>query len=265
MSKKWHKLVFKQLQPIHIGMGSYGVISETRIFIPGWTMWGALTKAYNIQCSQRKLSDNQEVFKEISCFYPCFDKQGENPLLPEYKNGEFYLGRYSEDEFRAMFVDTYVSTAIVPTSRMAKDESLHEIDVILPQEKVEVISSGDKKELYWTGIINIDESIKQNFLKTGLIIYVGGDVRYGLGKFKLVPLKDTSDDLQKHKKFFSANYISVKSNNLKKINSQIELIIEIEGYHKNELLIKDREYCFLPGHSLNTFLNTTLNKGKIQT
>ncbi len=44
----WYKLVFKQNQPIHIGYIDWGVVNETQIFIPGWTMWGALTKAYNI-------------------------------------------------------------------------------------------------------------------------------------------------------------------------------------------------------------------------
>ncbi len=62
--KKWYKLVFKQIQPIHIGMGSYGVINETRIFIPGWTMWGALTKAYNLKMGKicQKIRKNLKTY-----------------------------------------------------------------------------------------------------------------------------------------------------------------------------------------------------------
>jgi len=106
-NKKWYKLVFKQIQPIHIGVGSYGVVNETRIFIPGWTMWGALTKAYNLQNNQ-SLSENQELFENISCFYPCFNKDGKDVLFPNFENGEFCLGKYSEDEFRAKLVDSFV-------------------------------------------------------------------------------------------------------------------------------------------------------------
>lgn len=47
MSEQWYKLIFQQIQTMHIEIGSYGVVNETRFFIPGYTMWGALTKAYN--------------------------------------------------------------------------------------------------------------------------------------------------------------------------------------------------------------------------
>ena len=181
---KWYKLVLKQNQPIHIGSARWGVVNETEIFIPGWTMWGALTKAYN-QYSNCKLSDNQELFETITCFYPSFDKMGDNVLFPEYKNGLLYLreenlGRkeYSEDKFRYEFTDTFVSTAIVPGTRSAKDESLHEIEILLPQSKKE------KKSLYWVGVLGIDNDLP-DFFKKGLKIYVGGDIKYGLGELQL--------------------------------------------------------------------------------
>ena len=113
--KQWYKLIFKQVQSIHIGAGNYGVVNETRVFIPGWTMWGALTKAYGIAHGWKNndwgSESNQKIFENISCFYPAF-KNGDDfeILFPQFKNGEFYLGDYSEDEFRAKFVDTFVST-----------------------------------------------------------------------------------------------------------------------------------------------------------
>jgi len=181
---KWYKLVFKQNQPIHIGSTRWGVVNETEIFIPGWTMWGALTKAYN-QYSKSKLSDNQELFENITCFYPSLDKMGDNVLFPEYKNGLLYLREenlcrkeYSEDKFRYEFTDTFVSTAIVPGTRSAKDESLHEIEILLPQGKKE------KESLYWVGVLGIDNDLP-NFFKNGLKIFIGGDIKYGLGELEL--------------------------------------------------------------------------------
>ena len=184
---KWYKLRFKQNQPIHIGSTKWGVVNKTEIFIPGWTMWGALTKTFN-QYSKRKLSDNQKLFETITCFYPSFYENGDKILFPNYKNGLFYLGEeYSEDKFRYEFTDTFVSTAIIPGLRSAKEESLHEIEILLPQNKE------GKKSLYWVGILGINEELLSsnkdlfNFLKEGLKnIYIGGDVKYGFGELQLI-------------------------------------------------------------------------------
>ncbi len=246
--KKWYKLVFKQLQPLHIGAGSYGVINETRIFIPGWTMWGALTKAYNIQCNKGNLSENKELFEEISCFYPCFNENGKNPLLPAYKNGEYYLGDYSESEFRAKFVDTFISTAVLPNSRMAKDESLHETNVILPGAKSDFIEDKNEKQLYWMGILNIEEDKKNEFLKEGLEITVGGDSRYGFGKTELIKIEEIGEESNDLQDLFKSNYIPVLNN----LNSQIELIVETIGYEGKTLKIENPKYYYMPGHGVTS-------------
>lgn len=260
--KKWYKLVFKQIQPIHIGMGSYGVINETRIFIPGWTMWGALTKAYNLK-NGKDLSKNQEKFENISCFWPCFDEKGENVLFPKYKNGEFYLGDYSEEKFRAMFVDTFVSTTIIPGSRMAKDESLHEIDVILPQSKANFDFENNKEQLYWVGIINVREEIS-NFLEVGkLNISVGGDIRYGLGQL-LLANKTVLIDKEKQKwssKENIANFVQFNPTNLEA--GKIELIPEMD-FTMGRPIIKEAKYYISPGSKVNVdnVDISFLNKGK---
>ncbi|HEC92938.1 MAG TPA: hypothetical protein ENI51_08120, partial [Candidatus Atribacteria bacterium] len=169
--KKWFRLVFKQTQPIHIGVGSYGVVNETRIFIPGWTMWGALTKAYNLKnCFD--LFENQSLFENISCFYPCFDEKGENVLFPEFTDGKFCLGDYPEDKFRAKFVGTFVSTAINIETNTALDESLHELNIILPGVKADYYENEREKQLYWVGIIKLQDNIKELIPKE---IYIGGD------------------------------------------------------------------------------------------
>ncbi|MDK2922214.1 MAG: hypothetical protein PWR24_1771 [Desulfonauticus sp.] len=257
--KKWYKLVFKQIQPIHIGMGSYGVINETRIFIPGWTMWGALTKAYNLK-NGKDLSKNQEKFENISCFWPCFDEKGENVLFPKYKNGEFYLGDYSEEKFRAMFVDTFVSTAVIPGSRMAKDESLHEIDVILPQLKADFVSENNKKQLYWIGIIKIDENIS-SFLEVGkLKISVGGDIRYGLGQLLLTNKKELTNEENWSSKENIANFVQFRSTNLKA--GQIELIAEMD-FTRGKPIINEASYYSRVGSKITIEVNIdSLNKGK---
>lgn len=232
--KKWCQLIFKQRQPIHIGVGGYGVINETRIFIPGWTMWGALTKVYNMQYNNGEL-------EEVSCFWPCFDKDGKAPLLPNFKDGEFYLGDYPESKFKAKFVDTFVATAINPISRMAKDESLHEINVILHGAKKDFIENEKEKQLYWTGILKVDN--KNIFLQKGLKITVGGDSRYGLGSMELTKIDAINKDSKIFENLNYANYFPVNNS---AIGNRIELIVEAVGYKGGKLQLKNPKYCFVP-------------------
>ena len=258
---KWYKLAFKQIQPIHIGAGSYGVVNETRIFIPGWTMWGALTKAYNLQ-KGNKLSENQDLFKNISCFYPCFNEDGENILFPKFKDGEFCLGDYSEDEFRAKFVDTFISTAINPLANTALDESLHELNIILPAAKADFCEKEEEKQLFWVGIIGLSEKIEDKLPKE---IYIGGDARYGLGKLILIKKsKGLSENEYSWKQ--KGGYIPATRENFNTSSDKskkIELLVEImEPWNQAELKVKlrnDNGFYYLPGSEINIKNINSLN------
>jgi hypothetical protein len=265
----WYKLLFKQNQPIHIGSLNWGVINQTLIFIPGWTMCGALTKAYNIHKKQ-SFSENQKLFQTITCFYPTFDKNGNNILFPNYKNGVFSLGDFSEDKFRYTFTDTFVSTAILSESRGAKEESLHEIEILLPKEKEE------GGELYWIGLLGIDhDNVSNDFLKEGLKIYIGGDTRYGLGELELLLKNEVSnDDLKKWQitedAMLNNSSLNEELKNFLEFSTDLkihgEFILHSEfSFLKNEPQVKEATYLIIPGSKLDGNLNSTsyrLIKGK---
>jgi hypothetical protein len=276
----WYKLVFKQNQPIHIGSINWGVINQTLIFIPGWTMWGALTKAYNIHKMQ-SFSENQQLFETITCFYPSFDKNDNNILFPNYKNGVFSLGDFSEDKFRYKFTDTFVSTAILPESRGAKEESLHEIEALLPKEKEALLPKEKKKsgELYWIGLLGINHDdvskVSKDFLKEGLRIYIGGDTRYGLGELELSFKNEVSNnDLKKWQLTVDAmldnsslnegfkNFLEFSTD----LNFQGEFILQAEfSFLQNKPKVKEATYLITPGSKLDGNLNSKsyrLIKGK---
>ncbi|HPZ75085.1 MAG TPA: hypothetical protein PK723_04660 [Candidatus Pacearchaeota archaeon] len=273
--KKFYKLIFKQQQPIHIGTGRYGVISETRIFVPGWTMWGALTKKYNQLFENGDLSKNQELFEEITCFYPAFESKQFKPLLPKWENGEFYLDScsetaFSETAFRAKFVDTFVSTSIVPLSRMAKDESLHEINIILPSIKKE-FSEGINKELFWVGILKVNAEVRKTFLKeNNLELIVGGDSRYGFGKFLLTKIDETSELDEDFNNIYFSNFLSISLPEKEVIvESKIENIIEMDRNQGNKSFsIKSKGLYYLPGYNKdilkNSISQTELVKGCLE-
>jgi len=173
----WHKIFFKQIQPIHLGHKKHGVINETRIFITGQMMWGALTNAYGYLKKWRsedyENKGNKELFENISCFYPM---SNDEVLLPKFKDGEFCLGDMSEKEFRQKYVTTLLSTAINPNTLNAKDESLHELDVILPDS------------LQWVGYIKCEKAKIEEIKE----IFIGADSRYGLGWMTIESIEEES-------------------------------------------------------------------------
>jgi len=214
---KWYKLVFKQLSPIHIGNFRWGVVNQTEIFIPGQVIWGALVKRYmelNKIKDLCKVEKIKKYFEIISNFFPSFD--GNNILEPHYRDGEFHLGAFSEREFRFLFTFADFRTSIEPVFRKAKDEHLYEFEYISPFPIKENLKSlkrqkgksrnlealerflKDGKPLRWIGIIGIPESDKDigEFLKEGLKIWVGGDIRYGFGELVLENITEISRDTQ---------------------------------------------------------------------
>lgn len=263
MSKKWYKLIFKQMEPIHIGTGNYGVLSETRIFIPGWTMWGALTKRYGryLGGTEEDFNVSKELFKTISCFFPSF-KENENPLFPTYVDGLSYLGSMSEKDFRAEFTDTYISTAISPVMQAAKDELLHEIEVILPMAKTGMKESNNS--LYWSGLFSIsdDESVADSvlhLLKEGLELKLGGESRYGFGRIKLIrKCEITKEELEfwgldEEGKSIANTYLKNYSeycNGIFEIGKIEHIIVEAD-FSIATPKIKESKICLVPGSKAN--------------
>ena len=266
----WYKLVFKQNQPIHVGSAKWGVIKETEIFIPGSTMWGALTNAYLQKkgLNGNSIDEINEKFETISNFFPSFDKN--IPLQPAYQKGEFgYLYKENfipEDKFRFYFVDTLVQTAIEPISRQAKDESLHELDYILPKPKQKL--EYFKDNLYWIGIIN-NELV--NFLKGIKNIFVGADVRYGYGELELIeckPLENNDkifwwveDEIKITKDKFSPYFVEMQDG--QEIEGEIILIPDFD-FRENIPKVKNASFFANIGSKIKSEKNDcSLQKGKI--
>jgi hypothetical protein len=290
---QWWKLVFEQLQPLHIGKLTYGVTAETEVFIPGQTMWGALTKTYNL-VNKNYLSENQGLFSTITCFFSSLD--AENILAPSYNNGMLHLGEIDADEFRFAFLDTFVSTAIKPLTREATDKSLHEIDFILPQPKNELPDSGINQsiKLYWIGLIGIDGDITEmnDFLqKDKLTINVGGESRYGFGRMKLhnkeiadaqtlerwgltsdgeLLLKDKNGEEIALRNFVQINKDVVKEKWEGHKVPAIIPIAEFDFVSSNTPRIEEKNYYLSIGSNISSIMNPTalnhfyLNKGKFK-
>lgn len=271
--KVWYQIIFKQMSPIHIGEKNYGVLSETRVFIPGWTMWGALVNRYG-QFKGGRTEDFEEgkrIFENITCFYPQI---ADEPMFPNFKEGRLFLGNISEKQFRINFTDVFVSTAIDPKYRSAKDASLHETEIILHKSK------DTMENLFWVGLVGVnaeDSSKFHEFMNALHEIFVGGEIAYGFGKMikHKLPIQISEDDL-KNWNLMNDGTLYVKERNtnpmrnyiswsdfLKPIISKLEFIVQYDFTNCLPNIV-DADYCFVPGSEIGLHQNCPfkLKKGK---
>ncbi|HAA42675.1 MAG TPA: hypothetical protein DCE02_01535 [Ruminiclostridium sp.] len=265
---KWLELTFAQITPIHIGKYNYGVISESRIFIPGFTMWGALVNAYGLKngATDEIYTDAKKKFEYTTCFYPVLNG---DIYFPKFCAGQLFYAscsnekRYSEQEIKVTFTDTCVSTAVSPANKAARDESLHEIEVFLNRSKynTNICGINNINQVYWRGLIGLRDSSYRNFLCKGLEIIVGGDVKYGLGRLRLESIKEIGEseleawNMNKNGYFRNngnsvANYVDVRGAKL--LKGKVETVVQLDYTKAIPEGIKDKDeeafsLCFVPG------------------
>ncbi|MEN4006627.1 MAG: RAMP superfamily CRISPR-associated protein [Methanobacteriaceae archaeon] len=126
---KCYELKFKAKSPIHIGYGSrLGIINRTRYYIPGKTIWGAVTAIL-----ARKLMDNYnkelyeivgDLVKENLIFSYFYPSREETVFYPNYTTEGFGFGSkdyekfvLAKEEFEKEFITSYISTALEKSSK----------------------------------------------------------------------------------------------------------------------------------------------------
>lgn len=211
-----YELRFKAKSPVHVGYGSkLGVINRTRYYIPGKTMWGAVTAILTREIMAiTKENYKSKLYKDIgkfiqenmifSYFYPS---NGENVFYPNYTEIGFGFGgnekRFliNKERFERDFVSSYISTSVDKTSKTAEDESLHEFEVITlksPNKSLEFIGylfikeevKDNKMDLFIKEIKKDEITLKKgdkslNLFESIKKLQVGGERNYGLGWFEL--------------------------------------------------------------------------------
>ncbi|OQM46685.1 hypothetical protein B6A27_05905 [Anoxybacillus sp. UARK-01] len=257
---QWYRIVLKPLSPLHIGKKNYGVLSETRIFIPGWTIWGAFVNGYGKLNggTEDAFNNGKRLFEKITCFFPCTSVN--DVWFPNFQKGSLCLGDFSEQMFRAKYTDVYVSTAINPAHLSAQDTSLHELEVILPKAKTD-----EREPIFWQGLIGIkleDEKGFNDMIDKVEEWYVGGEISYGFGKMKVENVekvtnfeedwgfrKDGTIDVGNNMSQKLRNYICF-SDAITLINGKMELIVQYD-FTQSFPTIASQHYGFVPGSKIS--------------
>lgn len=202
MTWKAYRHVYRAMSPIHIGWHTLGYIKLTRHYIPGKTVWGAMTANLTRTYGPENIETYEAVGAllrtdvRISYFYPAIDWN--NCLMPQYTDsgliyGDINRDHYLKDEFESLFVGSFGQTAILPQSNTAEDESLHESEYIVSA----INEDGECKQVFFVGYLFVKEGASLNgqniITEDGRIsitpaireLFVGGDSKYGWGRLKL--------------------------------------------------------------------------------
>ena len=229
------ELRFKARSPIFIGSRKIGFIQQTRRYIPGKTMWGAITASVARKLIDKGVKYSPKIYEDVgkciddsvknTYFFP--EVMDKNEFRPNFTEEGLKYGQYSETKFESTFISSFVSTATIGSRNSAMDESLHETEYIL--NKVNYDNQTEK--VYWKGYIfvrdcnhgkiSIKDSTKFEDVDVGYggfsiklfdalsEIRVGGDIRYGFGKLSY-------DKSCVSKEIFGISFSDISNINIKK-------------------------------------------------
>ncbi|HOI25570.1 MAG TPA: hypothetical protein PK581_08320 [Caldisericia bacterium] len=212
---KWkiEKLVYQLHTPLRIGRTSRGFILQTRYYIPGTAMWGAITNKIGrsiVSANANPYKHFMDIGTELmnikifaSYFFPAiFENDKCYCLKPRYRDnkGLEYECPHAinkdrcidKEEFESIFISSITQTAINPNCNSAEDGSLHETEFI----KNVIHLNSKKLNVFFVGYLiyrdDIDlSSVDFNgstfdLFKVISELVVGGDRKYGYGLMRLV-------------------------------------------------------------------------------
>ena len=175
MTWQCYQLVFRLLSPLRVGKREVGNLLETRPYVPGKVLWGALTA---------RITRNQSMGHQPNAYQNIGNILRENmrfgylwtsldPPNPFYRWED-------PEEFDYQLLGSYVSTALNYQHFSAEDGSLHEAEFIAPRTK-----SG--AQVYLVGELWVRSGFENHSWQEAISqIQLGGERKYGWGRVSLV-------------------------------------------------------------------------------
>lgn len=167
-----HQVSFQLLSPVHIGWRKLGNLQQTRSYLTGRTLWGALTSRLT---REQNSSDYEKIGKDVddqlafTYFYPSTNL----PANPATVNPWPWPAE-EWDEFAWLYLGSYASTAM-ENGHSAEDGSLHETDYIAPYTR-------NGEQVYLVGYIFAQESCSLDWKNALNKLQLGGERSYGWGR-----------------------------------------------------------------------------------
>ncbi|MDI9615087.1 hypothetical protein [Methanothermobacter sp.] len=237
----WHELTvtFQLRSPLHIGYlpSRSSIFSPTRYYVPGRTLWGALTRSITESIHRHPGGADYRsighILRENFRFSYFYVHDGRTYYLPEYRDHGLIYGGLDIYEFEGRFIASTVSTAL--RGGVVLKGSLHETEYIN-----NIFHDGEKVEktrimgCIWVKNSPLNLEIRKDGIFIGDInilheLTLGGESKYGFGKVVLESIRsggtpfrvDVSNDIQISDEFLRGH---MRYTHGLKFNGDLELV-----------------------------------------
>lgn len=284
MSFVHYRIVLKLISPLHIGKRKYRNLMETREYVPGRTLWGALTA----RITRDYFEGNPKLYEKVGNFliekfrfgylWPSID--GETPYFP-----------WEHDDFDYLFKFGYMGQPIDYDRKATEEGQLHEVEFIGPKTRgnqqvyligdlwanPELTSNNTNQNNLFDRITTVKKDIvlvkkntdnieKISICRVFNTLQLGGERNYGWGRVKVenfeklepqkalggIKVENGDEVILKFKKgdHITAHALAAKWNDINPlpngiINGPIELLT---GYEfKGEFSLINPPICYIPG------------------
>lgn len=192
----WHcfQLIYELHSPLHIGHHRVGNLQRTRYYLPARNLWGSITErltrsGFGMEVIGVPKDDYSAVGRWVSqhfAFSYWFLLDGNIWLFPQYSenSNQLKFGHLSISEFERRYLTSHVTTALDPATTSAANQSLHEVECIVPHSS----ESTRNKFCGWVLLDDIafdllgDEKKWRIWLED---LTIGGERRYGFGRLRM--------------------------------------------------------------------------------
>ena len=178
-----NRVTFRLLSPMHIGWRKLGNLQQTRPYVTGRSLWGALTARLT---REHRSKDYEGMGKKVdeqlafTYFYPSTSKDTDAVELWPWED--------DWDKFAWAFLGSYASTAL-ENGRSAEAGSLHETEFIAPYTR-------DEEPVYLVGYIFEREDCQLDWQSALNKLQLGGERSYGWGRVGLEkPYDEIKDNI----------------------------------------------------------------------
>lgn len=178
-----YHVVLRLMSPLHVGHLAVGNLKRTRHYVPGKTLWGALTARLtrdfpDLGGSYEKIGQRVNEELAFSYFYPALKPEMDQALYPDYTPNGLRYGseQIATDKFTWSLISSFASTAVDARRTAAEEASLHEVEFISPRDR----ETGCP--VYLVGYVFEQEGCKLPWQDVLNRLQLGGERKYGWGR-----------------------------------------------------------------------------------
>jgi len=193
MSWQKYSLTFRLLSPLHIGWRKLSNLMQTRPYVTGKVMWGALTarlvRDHNAGATG---TDYERIGLQVNemfgfgYLYPALPTVADQPV--QCANALTLHYPWSDPHFDYRFLDSQASTALNYDQQAAESGLLHETEFIRPYARP-LSDETSAPQVYLVGDLYVRTELPaelQGWQDALTQLQVGGERGYGWGRLELV-------------------------------------------------------------------------------